>query len=161
MNIYISDLNTICNKSDLLAKLTAPELNKYNSFKREKRANQFLVAHALKNDIATDFQYTSISHSDNIVLVAASNTPIGVDIEKIDTKRDFKSMAKIIGFENIKTVTDFYKAFTYYESQYKMRPYTATNKQFYKIDDYIICIASCTDDILPHWFGVRKIPEQI
>lgn len=161
MNIYISDLNTICNKSDLLSKLTAAETKKYHSFVREKRANQFLVAHALKNDVSKNFKYVSIAHSDTMVIVAASKTPVGVDIENMNTKRDFQSMSQVMGFKNIKTSEDFYRAFTYYESQYKMRPYIATNKQFYKIDDYMICITSDKDDVLPHWFGMRNIPEQI
>lgn len=161
MNIYITDLNTICNKSDLLSKLTDAEITKYRSFKREIRANQFLVAHALKNDIVKDFPYVSIAHCDNLVVVAASKYPIGIDIENTAKQRHFQPMADLMGFKNIQSLYDFYRAFTSFESEYKMQPNMVKHKQFYKINDYIICVASGNDNILPQWFGTRIIPEQI
>ena len=61
--------------------------------------------------------YFSISHSENIVVVAFDNEPIGVDVEFVKS-RNFKKLAERYNIL-IKTPTDFYKWWTAYEAKYK------------------------------------------
>lgn len=159
MDIYISNLTEICNKSDLLAKLTPEQCARYASFSRQTRADQFLLAHSIANDLEKQFQYVSISHKDDWVIVAAAMEPVGVDIENTAKKRNFAPMARFIGADGMTTPESFYRAFTAAEAQYKMQPAIARIKQFYRLDDYMICIASACDEISPRFIGAA--PEQI
>ena len=161
MHIYLSDLTKIYNTNDLLSKINADEYKKYLSFHRKIRANQFLVAHAIKNDICNKFKYISISHKDNLVVVAASDYPIGIDIEKISEKRDWKLMAEFMGIKNIDSCMDFYKQFTLAEARFKMGNASIVNKMFYKTGEYIICVASGHKNLHPKWHSPELIPEQI
>ncbi len=161
MYIYISDFTAICNKQNLISMLSPAEAAKYKSFKREIRANQFLVAHATANKIKSKFKYISIAHKDNFVIIAGSNMPLGADIENTKIARDFHTMAKLMDFHGIKTLDDFYNAFTSYEARYKMRPYEPAQETFYKIKDHLICIASIEKFSTPTWDGITAPPEQI
>lgn len=159
MNIYISDLTTICNINDLINNLSKSDLERYQSFKRPSRAKQFLIAHTIKNNVSTKFKYTSIAHKDNFVIVAASNMPVGVDIENMQHERNFAEISKFMNFQDIKNSNDFYRAFTLSEAEYKVYPYTNLKHNFYKIKNYIICIVS--DDTQVIWENKLLIPEQI
>ena len=141
--------------------LSPAEVAKYKSFKREIRANQFLVAHAIANKIKSKFNYISIAHKDNFVIVAGSNMPLGADIENTEIARDFHTMAKLMDFRDIKTLNDFYRAFTSYEARYKMRPYEPVQETFYKIKAHLICIASIEKFSTPMWDGSTITPKQV
>ena len=158
MNIYITDLTTICNHDDLVNKLSPQDLLRYKSFKRPLRATQFLVAHAIKNEICGQFEYVSVAHKDNFVIVAASHTPIGIDIENTSKHRDFNSLGGFMRFSNIKTADDFYRAFTKYEAEYKANT-TQLCPHFYKLKDYMICVVSNDQDVI--WINPTLIPKQI
>lgn len=158
MNIYITDLTTICNHDDLVKKLSAQNLTRYKSFTRPIRATQFLVAHAIKNDLKNQFEYISIAHKDNFIVVAASQNPIGVDIEDTSKQRNFNSLGDFMGFTNIKTADDFYRAFTLSEAEYKANT-AQLCPHFYKLMDYMICIVSNDMDVI--WVNPTLVPEQI
>jgi len=158
MNIYITDLTTICNHDDLVNKLSAQDLSRYKSFTQKKRATQFLVAHAIKNEIRHQFEYISVAHKDNFVIVAASHSPIGVDIEDTSKQRDFNSLGNFMELSNIKTADDFYRAFTQYEAEYKANA-AQLHPHFYKLRNYMICIVSNDQDVI--WINPTLIPEQI
>ena len=158
MNIYITDLTTICNHDDLVNKLSAQDLSRYKSFTRPNRAAQFLVAHAIKTKIENQFGHISIAHKDNFVIVVASQNPIGVDIEDTSKQRDFNSLGNFMQFSNIKTADDFYRTFTKYEAEYKSNT-TKLCPHFYKLGKYMICIVSNDQDVI--WINPTLIPEQI
>ena len=157
MNIYITDLSTICNPDDLAKKLSPVDLARFRSFKQKNRAFQFLVAHTIKSELETKFKYISIAHKDNFVIVAASTAPIGVDIEDASKKRDFNSLGDFMEFNNIKTLDEFYRAFTLSEAKYKSG--TDSQARFYKLQKYMICIVSTDQDIT--WHNPALVPEQI
>lgn len=161
MKVFITDLNTICNWDDLVNKLPGPDLTKYKSFRREIRAKQFLVAHNIQNQIQNIFKHTSIAHKDNIVIVAASNGPIGVDIEDASVPRDFETISEFMNFHNVKNSSDFYRAFTLYEAKYKTSVPGPLHERFYKIGTYMICIISNETLTAPEWANPELIPEQI
>lgn len=159
MNIFISDLTTVCNTDDMICNLSPNDLVRYKSFVCPKRAKQFLVAHSIKNKIARNFRYISIAHKDDFVIVAASNSPIGVDIENMTRKRDFGTISKFMNFQNINNADDFYRAFTLYEAQYKSANNTELTPYFYRLKNYMICIVSNDTEI--KWENPELIPEQI
>ncbi|MBO4480805.1 MAG: hypothetical protein J5742_04290 [Alphaproteobacteria bacterium] len=160
MQVYITDLTQICNYDDLVNKLPYVDMVRYKSFTRGLRAKQFLIAHSIKNKIANKFKYISIAHKDNIIIVGASNKPIGIDIEDTSIKRDFDSLANFMGFSQIKNQNDFYRAFTASEAHYKSSlPIDKSQEKFYKLNKYMICIVSDTENI--QWINTNLIPEQI
>ena len=163
MDIFISDLNQICNRLDdidaMRTKLRSTELARYLSFKSPTRALQFLVAHATANDCAPKFKYTSISHRKNIVIVAASNTPVGIDIEDTSISRDFESLSQLMEISHPRTPTDFYRNFTRTEAMYKIAPAIANKILFYTMGRFIICVATIgTPNI--RWHTTGTIPKQ-
>ena len=158
MDIYISNLTDICNKTDLLKKLTPDQLARYHCFTRDRRADQFLCAHSIANDLAGRFQYISISHKDNWVIVAGANVPVGVDIENTAIKRNFTALGAFLGAGGTSVADEFYRAFTAAEARYKMQPAIPTVTRFYKLGDYMICLATVGDDLLRF---IGATPEQI
>ena len=162
MKVFISDLAKICNWDNLIAQLPTPDLIKYKNFNRDIRAKQFLVAHTIKNQIQNEFKYISIAHKDNFVIVAASDFPIGVDIEDTSKTRDFKTISEFMNFPFSHGASDFYHAFTLYEAQYKMPHPEHTTSGFYKLGNYMICIVSDEPTIVaPDWANPELVPEQI
>ena len=161
MKVLITDLATICNWDDLIAELPQSDKAKYKSFNRDIRAKQFLVAHIIKNQIQNEFKYISIAHKDNFVIVAASDFPIGIDIEDASKTRNFKAISEFMNFLDIKNASDFYRAFTLAEARYKTAATTPTYANFYKLNKYLICIVSTEPKDTPDWINTELIPKQI
>ena len=65
--------------------------------------------------------YFSISHSCGFVAVALSNKNVGIDIEKIDEKRNLENLRKIVLHknENISSIEDLIKLWTKKEAKFK------------------------------------------
>lgn len=63
-------------------------------------------------------KYFSISHSEDLIAIAFSDTNCGVDIEKIKL-REFKKIAERMNFE-AETLGEFYEEWTKYEAIYKL-----------------------------------------
>ena len=63
-------------------------------------------------------KYFSISHSEDLIAIAFSDTNCGVDIEKIKL-REFKKIAERMKFE-AETLGEFYEEWTKYEAIYKL-----------------------------------------
>ena len=63
-------------------------------------------------------KYFSISHSDEYIALAFSDTNCGVDIEKFKL-REFEKISERMGFE-ANTLGEFYEEWTRYEALYKL-----------------------------------------
>lgn len=63
-------------------------------------------------------KHFSISHSENLIAIAFSDSNCGVDIEKIKL-REFKKIAERMKFE-AETLGEFYEEWTKYEATYKL-----------------------------------------
>lgn len=63
-------------------------------------------------------KYFSISHSEDLIALAFSDSNCGVDIEKIKL-REFVSISERMGFE-ANTLGEFYEEWTKYEAMYKL-----------------------------------------
>ena len=86
-------------------------------------------------------KYFSISHSENLIALAFSDTNCGVDIEKIKL-REFKKISERMNFE-AETLGEFYQEWTKYEALYKL----GKNVEYgsvanFDLDDYTLTAVS-------------------
>ena len=86
-------------------------------------------------------KHFSISHSEDLIAIAFSDSNCGVDIEKVRL-REFESISKRMGFE-ANTLGEFYEEWTRYEAMYKLN----SNNEYgsiatYDLDDYILTAVS-------------------
>ena len=80
-----------------------------------------------RNKPMADNCFVSISHSGDMVAVCTSENPIGIDIEKIDTKRNLEKLSKRVfkgqeleAFEQNPTPEQFYEIWTKKEAYSKI-----------------------------------------
>lgn len=80
-----------------------------------------------RNKPMADNCFVSISHSGDMVAVCTSENPIGIDIEKIDTKRNLEKLSKRVfkgqeleAFEQNPTPEQFYEIWTQKEAYSKI-----------------------------------------
>ena len=83
--------------------------------------------------------YFSISHSENLVVVAFDEAPVGVDVEFIKP-RNFEKLAERYNIK-IETPLDFYKWWTAYEAKYK-NPNGKFVTTFELLPEYICSVAA-------------------
>lgn len=144
MQVYISNLDNISkdidNINSMIAKLSSDELKRFELLSRPLRKMQFLAGHCMLHDIIG--KYTSISHKDNIVIVAVSDGPVGIDIENTDVVRDFIGISVIINLPAPKSKLDFYMNFVRYESEFKIgRTKGPICTNYYEFGKYIIGVS--------------------
>ncbi len=86
-------------------------------------------------------KYFSISHSEDLIAIAFSDSNCGVDIEKIKL-REFKKIADKMNF-NAETLGEFYQEWTKYEALYKLGKDKAYGSfANYDLDDYALTAVS-------------------
>jgi len=86
-------------------------------------------------------KHFSISHSEDLIALAFSDSNCGVDIEKIKL-REFQSISERMGFD-ANTLGEFYEEWTRYEAIYKLN----SNQEYgsiavYDLDDYALTAVS-------------------
>ena len=159
MKLYLSDCSILKTRPDLVKRyrklLTSAESERFNCQSSDLHQYQFLMGRAMIRDICgqspeitvtgkpviTD-GYISLSHSGQYVVLAVSDTPVGIDIEDTARIRDFDALAARMGWTlGQDKKSDFYRAFTRYESRYKL----GTDKGdfsdiYYSIKTFIICV---------------------
>ena len=153
----ISKINCECQSiNEYVNRLAPDDLSRYNSINNNLKKMQFLIGRMLvyenygynffinKNGkLCTEDKYISLSHSEDLVILAISNNEIGVDIENITKKRDFKNIGKFLNFNGyFKNNIDFYSKFTAYEADYKANTKAQTMYHtYYMINNFLICIS--------------------
>jgi len=160
MKLFIADLNQIINNGDFLStaksKLLPEDLHRFNAYFHSARAMQFLVGRFLvATYISPNYQtlssgkvtvpngYISIAHSKNFVVLAASESPVGVDIEAIDLKRNHKKIADRMKFKNAQSPLEFFKLWTAYEADYKLgQPQIKPVHTYIEHFGFLICTAT-------------------
>ncbi len=102
---------------------------KADSANNEQHRKQRIIAYGLLDSYAKEGDYTSISHSGNLVYVAVSNVPVGIDVEEI--ARTSQKRAQSIGQSHFFTknererllnadVNEFLRVWTFKEAYTKM-----------------------------------------
>lgn len=164
MKVFITDLTRIIKNdfSDIVSKLSEQDTERLEHIANHTKRLQFLTGRALifehfGNDFIVNSQgkpvctqsnrYLSLAHSHQYVVLAVSDQPVGVDIEKISDERNISAISKRLKFENISTLDDFYRAFTAYEANFKLHgTSSALYHQFLKWHDFMICISLETEE---------------
>ena len=86
-------------------------------------------------------KHFSISHSENLIALAFSDSNCGVDIEKIKL-REFKKIADRMKFE-AETLGEFYEEWTKYEALYKLgKNVNYGSVANYDLDEYALTAVS-------------------
>lgn len=103
--------------------------------------------------------YFSISHSNNIVLVAFNNRNIGIDVEYM-SPRDYKKIMKRYGHmdENI-TKEGFYRFWTLHEAEIKLGSKVKSSYSSMLEDEYMVTCVS--DDVLVTDAGMHEITVSV
>ena len=160
MKVYMSNIEQIKNISDLEKNLSESELTRYNKFVNKRRKLQYLLSHSIVKkatgeNIITDKSgapmiksgFVSIAHKDKMVLVAISNSPVGIDVENTSVERDFIRQSELLGLPPTKDRKDFYKNFVEYESRYKFgKKVNLAKVRFFESGKYLIGICSNTPE---------------
>jgi len=160
MKIFITDIKQIINRQNFVSaqilKLSEKDKARFDNIKCAKRALQFLIGRLLISEhLGQDFKtlpsgkvvssksYLSIAHSGDFVVLSISEEPVGVDIEKINSNRDFQKIAQRLEFNNVETAEDFYRAFTAYEADFKLGSKVQNLTHcFFKCQDFLICVSA-------------------
>lgn len=160
MQIFISDLSKISKKSIFTEKyapyLTPKDKVRFDSITHLGRQLQFLVGRLMiyrflgrrfkvekSGKLTHKNCFLSLSHSQNLVVLALSQNPIGIDTENTTKKRNFKNICRFLKWKNCTDLNEFYKLFTQYEADYKL---ASQNKKIHHTfllwKKFIICVAS-------------------
>ena len=160
MKIYITDLTRLIKHdfTDIISKLAQNDLRRLSCITNPHRRLQFLVGRMMifkyfghhfiihnngKPVSKKENHYFSLAHSNQYVVLAVSNHPVGVDIEKIATNRPFQAIAKRLKFKENLSCDEFYQFFTAYEADFKLGPeFEAPYHQFATYNDFMLCVSS-------------------
>lgn len=120
--------------------------------------SQILIAKNGKPYITNNPIYFSISHSQQIIALAISQKPIGIDIE-FKKVRKYNELLNFLSVSNIKNITQekFYQLWTMYEAEYKSQ--IKNNIFSFSYGNYI-CSVSSECNIKPTIYEI-KIPRNI
>ncbi len=141
MKVFIANIDSISKDPDAFTALLSPTHRaRVKKFQNQNRKLQFILGHLMAANSGK--KHTSIAHKDNLVVVAAaSNAPVGIDIENGTVDRDFAAAAEFMHLPIPKDKKEFYRLFTFAEATYKLGT-CAHCRQFMRHGDYVICIAS-------------------
>ena len=160
MIVYLADLSEIEANSNLILKyeglLSDTEKERYLKMADSHRKLQFLVGRSLifencrqspvlleNGKPVVKGKFISLAHSGPFVVLALSDSPVGVDIEDSSKIKNFDALAGRLGFSLTSDKHfSFYQNFTRYEADYKM----AENNlkiahKFYSIKTFIVCVS--------------------
>ena len=157
MEIYIIEINNMDKVQDDTLKLYQKK-----DFSDEKRCKVHCLAYLLVDKFLEEVygidsreiifengkpvlidggKHFSISHSEDLIAIAFSDSNCGVDIEKIKL-REFASIAERMGFE-ANTLGEFYEEWTKYEATYKLgKEVEYGSVACFDLDDYILTAVS-------------------
>jgi len=156
MKIYMSNITDIKNITELESKLSKSDMLRYKKFSNKTRRLQYLLSRAMVIDACGESiivgsngkptiksGFISIAHKDNWVVVAISNTPVGIDIENTDINRDFVGESELLGLPKTNDKQTFYKNFVKYEAEFKFgENANQAHLYFYTKDNYLIGVCS-------------------
>ena len=156
MKIYMSNIADIKNITDMESKLSKLDILQYKKISNKTRRLQYLLSRAMVVDICGEniivdsngkptikSGFISIAHKDNWVIVAISNTPVGIDIENTDINRDFVGESRLLNLPETTDKQTFYKNFVQYEAEFKFgKNADKAHMYFYNKDNYLIGVCS-------------------
>ena len=161
MKIYLTDLRDIVKCPNALKRfqecLSPEEQQRFEGMTHENRKLQFLIGRALVQDICQQSPvllpsgkpiiqngFISLAHSGPYVVLAVSDSPVGIDIEDTSQNKDFSRLARRLNFTLAENKRDsFYRQFTHVESLYKLGEHSGSIRSFYySINTFVLCITT-------------------
>ena len=160
MIVYLVDLSEIESNHTLISRyenfLSDSERKRYLAMKDSHRRLQFLTGRALiyencgESPVLTPAGKPtvskgciSIAHSGPYVLLALSDSLVGIDIEDSSKNKNFDSLAHRLGFSLTSNKRlSFYQNFTRYEADYKLgKNVSEIAHKYYYINTFIVCVS--------------------
>ena len=156
MDIFVIKTSEAENVEDsLLAKFQKKEISNFEKRKEHcfsylmldrilkevyKIENREIIFDNGKPKLKNGGKYFSLSHSKGYIALGFSDSDCGIDIERVNTNKNWQAIAKRMKF-NSQTLEGFYVDWTKYEAEYKLNSQV---KQLYsaKIDNYILTAVS-------------------
>lgn len=151
-----SDGRVYSNEDKYLEHLLGRFLTKFVAKNFYDKENTNIVLKNSKPVFETGNLFFSISHSKDIVLVAFNNKNIGVDIEFLCERKNYKDIMERFGkaVHNPSRI-DFYKFWTLHEAEIKLAAEIKSLFTAFIEKDYIVsCVSS---DVLISAFCLKKL----
>ena len=100
-------------------------------------------------------KHFSISHSGKYIAICFSNHNCGIDIEKVNNKRDWRAIAERMDFKS-QSEEEFYKDWTKYEAEYKLGN-KGINIYQTKFDNcYISAVSENPEELFDLYLDIKK-----
>ena len=158
MKIFITDLSKIRNTDTFFEQkagdLTPVDAVRFAGIHHTGRKLQFLVGRLMiyrffGKDFTLDHNgkpvseqgYFSLSHSGDLVALAVSDSPVGIDAENIMPKRDYHKLGRFLNLGPCRNNREFYRLFTQYEADFKLGNVPKKQHIFWLWKKYLICVA--------------------
>lgn len=160
MNIFISDLSKIKQKESFIKKfskyLTVRDKVRFDKISACEHKLQFLVGRIMiyrflgrrfkiekSGKLTHKSSFLSLTHSNNLVALALSKSPIGIDTENTSKKRNFKSICKFLNLKNCSNLSEFYMLFTKFEADFKLgKQFKNPHNTFLLWNNFVICVST-------------------
>lgn len=173
--MYLPDSLDPKSERALVGRLSPVEQDRFGRIKSNSRKSQFLFGHLLLA-MATE-AHKSLSHSGDVVVVACSDVPVGIDIEKMEKRKNLDAIARrIFSTENVKQyemlegesrLRKFYELWTLHEALLKVgakwgdKEWKSSHSE--PKEGYQMAVAAKTNGVLVPmvvWLTVEEIRER-
>lgn len=102
-------------------------------------------------------RYISVTHTDTYIAVALSDTPIGIDIERVDASRNYRAIAKKMGWGEECSCDEFYRKWTEYEARFKANVDENVAVRYYDVFKGAITALVSVGDSIAEFYPLEQI----
>lgn len=107
--------------------------------------------------IPSGSRYISVTHTNTYFAVALSDKPIGIDAEMIDTSRNYRAIAKKMGWGDSCSCEEFYLKWTEYEARFKADTCESVTVRYYNVFKNAITALVSVDDSIAEFYPLEQI----
>ena len=148
MKVFIADINIIAASPDEYAKLLSPRhCARALKYVNQRRKLQFILGRLMAK--SSGKKYTSIAACDDLVVVAAaSNAPVGIDIANVNMECDASTINTNMQLPEPTNHKEVLRNLTFANAAYRAGKWVHC-RQFMRHGDYIICVTSVRRFAMP------------
>lgn len=107
--------------------------------------------------IPSGSKYISVTHTDTYIAIALSDKPIGIDVEMINPSRNYRAIAKKMGWGDGCTCEEFYLKWTGYEARFKANTCESVTVRYYDVFKGVITALVSEDDSVAEFYPLEQI----
>lgn len=152
MRIYTSVYDREKSSDDYILKAVKHYLGEGVKFCRVNGKPQLIANNSMKESM-----YISVTHTDTYIAVAMSDKPLGIDIEMINERRNYRAIAKKMCWSDDLSLTQFYKKWTEYEARFKANIGESATVRYYDIFKGAITALVSDNDELAEFYPLEQI----